>query len=180
MSAKGTVPETDSLRVPLLNSRSAKLARLVVERTSRHPLKIILAFLILTFVSGLYVVRHFSINTDVNALISADLPWRQRELAYESAFPQSTQGILAVVDAPTPELASAAATALADQLSEHNGLFRSVEELGGGRFFESNGLLFLDIAQLAGILTQLEGASPSLAIFGGGPEPARFDPGVLA
>jgi hopanoid biosynthesis associated RND transporter like protein HpnN len=169
MSAKGTLPEAYSLRVPLLSSRSAKLAQFFVEWTSQHPLKIIVAFVILTFVSGLYVVRHFSINTDVNALISADLPWRQRELAYESAFPQSTQGILAVVDAPTSELAGAAATALADQLSEHNGLFRSVEELGGGKFFESNSLLFLDMPQLSGILTQLEGASPSLAILAADP-----------
>src|ERR1700723_3100964 len=169
MSAKGTVPEADSLRVPLLNSRSAKLAQLFVKWTSQHPLKIIVAFLILTFLSGFYVVRHFSINTDVNALISADLPWRQRELAYESAFPQSTQGILVVVDAPTPELAGAAATALADQLSKHDELFRAVEEIGGGRFFESNGLLFLDMPQLAGILTQLEGASPSLAILAADP-----------
>src|ERR1700728_1120814 len=169
MSAKGTVPEADSLRVPLLNSRSAKLAELFVEWTSRRPLTVIVAFVILAFASGLYVVRHFSINTDVNALISADLPWRERELAYESAFPQSTQGILAVVDAPTPELASAAATALADQLSEHNGLFRSVEELGGGKFFEGNALLFLDMPPLTGILTQLEGASPSLAILAADP-----------
>ena len=164
MSAKGTAPEADSLRGPALRSRSAELAHLFVESTSQHPLKIILAFVILTFVSGLYVVRHFSINTDINALISADIPWRQRELAYESAFPQSTQGILAVVDAPTPELAGAAASALAARLSEHDALFRSVEELGGGKLFESNGLLFLDMPQLTGILTQLEGASPSLAM----------------
>jgi uncharacterized protein len=171
MSANGTAPAADSLRVPAPRSRSAKLAQLFVEWTSQHPLKIIVAFLVLTFVSGLYVVRHFSINTDVNALISADLPWRQRELAYESTFPQSTQGILAVVDAPTPELAGAAATALADQLSKHGGLFRSVEEIGGGTFFERNGLLFLDMPQLAGILTQLEGASPSLAILAPDPSP---------
>jgi hypothetical protein len=97
--------------------------------------------------------RHFSINTDVNALISADLPWRQRELAYESAFPQGTQAILAVVDAPTPEPAGAAATALAEQLSQHDRLFRSVEELGEGRFFESHALLFLDMPDLAATLT---------------------------
>src|ERR1700722_8011289 len=109
MSAKGTVPEADSLRVPLLNSRSAKLAQLFVEWTSQHPLKIIVAFVILTAVSGLYVVWHFSTNPDLNAFISASPPWRQRELVYESSFPQSTQGILAVVDAPTPELAGAPA-----------------------------------------------------------------------
>ena len=53
--------------------------------------------------------------------------------------PQSTQGILAVVDAPTPELADAAATALADQLSEQDELFRSVEELGGEGFLTQMG-----------------------------------------
>ena len=164
MSAKGTLLEADPSRRTGRNAAWANLAQVGVGWTSRHPLQIIIAFVFLTAVSGVYAVRHFSINTDVNALISADLPWRQRELAYEAAFPQSTQGILAVVDAPTPELADAAATALADQLSEHDGLFRSVEELGGGRFFERNGLLFLDRPQLTGILTQLEGASPSLAI----------------
>ena len=169
MSAKGTLPEPDSLRGPMPTSPLAKLARLFVGWTSHHPLKIIIAFIILAAISGVYVARHFSIDTDVNALISADLPWRQRELAYESAFPQSTQGILAVVDAPTPELAGAAATALADQLSQHDGLFRSVEELGGGRFFEREALLFLDMPNLTATLSQLEGASPSLAILAADP-----------
>ena len=164
MSAKETLLEADASRRIGRNAPRANLAQIGVGWTSRHPLQIIIAFVFLTALSGVYAVRHFSINTDVNALISADLPWRQRELAYEAAFPQSTQGILAVVDAPTPELADAAATALADQLSEHDGFFRSVEELGGGKFFESHGLLFLDMPQLTGILTQLEGASPSLAI----------------
>jgi uncharacterized protein len=169
MSAKGTLPDAASLRGPAPSSRSAKLAQLFVGWTSHHPLKIIIVFVLLTAFSGLYVVRHFSINTDVNALISADLPWRQRELAYEAAFPQSTQGILAVVDAPTPELAGAAATALADQLSQHDGLFRSIEELGGGSFFEREALLFLDMPDLTATLTQLEGASPSLAILAADP-----------
>jgi hypothetical protein len=147
----------------------AALISRVVEWTSLHPLKIIVAFVILTVLSGVYVVRHFAIDTDVNALISADLPWRQRELAYESAFPQSTQAILAVVDAPSPELADAAAIALADQLSQQERLFRSVEELGGGSFFEREALLFLDMPDLTATLTQLEGASPSLAILAADP-----------
>jgi hopanoid biosynthesis associated RND transporter like protein HpnN len=169
MVVNGTLPGADAPRGTASNSPLTALARLFVGWTSYHPLKIIIAFAILTGVSGVYVARHFAIDTDVNALISADLPWRQRELAYESAFPQSTQAVLAVVDAPTPELADAAATALADQLSQHNGLFRSVEELGGGRFFEREALLFLDMPDLTATLTQLEGASPSLAILAADP-----------
>jgi uncharacterized protein len=169
MAVNGTLPEADAPRGAASNSPLTTLARLFVGWTSYHPLKIIIAFAVLTAVSGVYVARHFAIDTDVNALISADLPWRQRELAYESAFPQSTQAIFAVVDAPTPELADAAATALADQLSRQDGPFRSVEELGGGRFFEREALLFLDMPDLNATLTQLEGASPSLAILAADP-----------
>jgi hopanoid biosynthesis associated RND transporter like protein HpnN len=169
MAVKRTLPEAEAPRDAASSSPLMTLARLFVGWTSHHPMKIIIAFVILTAVSGLYVARHFAVDTDVNALISADLPWRQRELAYEAAFPQSTQAILAVVDAPTPELADAAATALADQLSQQNGLFRSVEELGGGRFFEREALLFLDMPDLNATLTQLEGASPSLAILAADP-----------
>ena len=169
MAVNGTLPEADAPRGAASSSPLTALARLFVGWTSYHPLKIIIAFAILSAVSCVYVVRHFAIDTDVNALISADLPWRQRELAYELAFPQSTQAILAVVDAPTPELANAAATALTEQLSQQGGLFRSVEELGGGSFFEREGLLFLDTPDLTATLSQLEGASPSLAILAADP-----------
>jgi len=50
----------------------------------------------------------FQINTDINTLISPDLDWRQRDNAFESAFEQERM-ILAVVEAPTPEFASARA-----------------------------------------------------------------------
>ena len=59
---------------------------------------------------------HFAITTDINKLISPDLGWRQRELAYEKAFPGSFGSILVVVDAPTPELATEASAELAQRL----------------------------------------------------------------
>ena len=168
MAAKGTLPETQSPRRPASNTPLVKLAWLFVGWTS-HPLEIVIAFVILAAASGLYVAQHFAIDTDVNALISADLPWRQRELGYESAFPQSTQEILAVVDAHAPELAGAAAAALTEQLSQDDGLFRSVDEIGGGAFFDHDALLFLSLPDLETTLTQLEGASPSLAILAADP-----------
>ena len=54
-------------------------------------------------------LRH---QTDINKLISRDLPWRQREAAFQKQFPGHFQSTLAVIDAPTPELAAAAATEL--------------------------------------------------------------------
>ena len=52
-------------------------------------------------VAGSIRVRHFAIDADVNKLISKDLPWRQREVAFDKSFPPKEETILAVVDAPT-------------------------------------------------------------------------------
>ena len=42
----------------------------------RHFRIVILAGLLLAAVSAVYVARHFAINTDINDLLSAQLPWR--------------------------------------------------------------------------------------------------------
>ena len=47
---------------------------------TRHVWGIIILALILAAVSGAYTIRHFSIDTNVNNLISRDLPWRKQEL----------------------------------------------------------------------------------------------------
>jgi predicted RND superfamily exporter protein len=120
-----------------------------VEFCTRHVWGVVILALILAAVSGTYTVRHFSIDTNVNNLISRDLPWRKRELEYQAAFPQSRQLILVVVEAPTPEQTSAATRTLAEGLSKKTDLFRSVQEEGGGAFFQQNRLLFLTTEQVA-------------------------------
>ena len=97
---------------------------------------IVIALLLSVVLAG-YAIRHFAINTDVNQLISTDLPWRQRELAFAQAFQGNEEKILAVVDAPTSELASAASTALARKLAGQPDLFSAragvVADQGPGR-----------------------------------------------
>ena len=76
--------------------------------------------------SGIYVAQNFKIDTDINKLISPDLPWRKQELAASRAFPQ--HAITAVIDAPTSELAASASSALMRELSKRKDLFNSVED----------------------------------------------------
>ena len=71
---------------------------------------------LLTVFCGYYSARNFSINTDVNKLISRDLDWRKRELAVDTAFPHRHETILAVVEAPTSELATQATAELIERL----------------------------------------------------------------
>ena len=113
----------------------------IVTRGTRHAWAVIVIASLLALASVVYAAKNFGINTDINTLISQDLPWRQRELAFEKAFPQHLRSILVVVDAPTPELTSQATNALVARLSANKELFKSVSQPGGGAFFRKNGLL---------------------------------------
>ncbi len=134
-----------------------------VTRCTRHAWMVIVLSTVIGIVSGVYAARHFAINTDINTLISPDLPWRQRDLAFEKAFPQHLQSIMAVVDAPTPELASQATTALVDRLTANKDLFLKVTQPGGGEFFRRNGLLFLPVEEAEKVAKQLTQAEPLIA-----------------
>ncbi|MGA7997300.1 MAG: MMPL family transporter, partial [Bradyrhizobium sp.] len=105
---------------------------------------------------------------DINTLISANLDWRKRDNQFGEAFDRD-RTILAVVEAPTPELTSAAAKALAERLSGDKKNFESVEPLGSGEFFEKNGLLFLPVAEVGQLTGQFESAAPLIEIMAGDP-----------
>src|SRR6516225_3625126 len=98
----------------------------VTEICTRHPWYVIALALALSAFSAGYTERHFAIKTDVNDLISPDLPWAQRV-------------ILVVVDAPTPELVEQSANRLQQVLEANPELFYSVRQPQGGSFFERNG-----------------------------------------
>ena len=125
---------------------------------AQHAWPVIYLSLLLAVASSWYAATHFRMTTDVNQLISPNIPWRQREAAMEKAFPQF-QTIVAVVNAPTPELVEAATSALAQRLLEQKDLFHSVEQPKGGSFFAQNGLLFESVGglqQQMSLLTQAE------------------------
>jgi uncharacterized protein len=135
------------------------IARIVGFCTA-HSLYVLLISCGIAAASIFYTVNHFAISTDINQLISPDLSWRQRELALEAAFPARTDFILAVIDAPTPELATQATAALLNRLQGHPDLFHSIRQQGGGEFFEHNGLLFTPTDELEQTAKGLGEASP--------------------
>lgn len=141
------------------------LAR-VVGFCVRRPAWIIVSALLIAIGSGVYVARHFAVNTDVSRLLSPDLPWRQREIAYRKAFPQQAESIIAVIDADIPEHAAMAAGALVDRLKANQTLFRSVRDVSGDAFFRRNALLFLDNDQLDARLAKLGSAGQLLRVLG--------------
>jgi hopanoid biosynthesis associated RND transporter like protein HpnN len=140
----------------------------VVKACTRFAYLTVLVALVLAIAAGFYTARHFSINTDINTLISQKLDWRQRDNQFEKAFDRD-RTILSVVDAPTPELTSAANAALERKLSGDTQHFESVQALGSGEFFEKNGLLFLPTAEVGRVTGQFESAAPLIEIMAGDP-----------
>jgi hopanoid biosynthesis associated RND transporter like protein HpnN len=145
------------------------IVKQIVGLCSRHAWAVVAASAILFAGSGWYAATHFAITTDINKLISPDLGWRQRELAYEKAFPGSFGSILAVVDAPTPELAAGASAILTRRLAEQPKLFHSVRHLDGDPFFAKNGLLYQPEAELARMTQGLGRAAPVIGALAGDP-----------
>src|SRR5262245_23708176 len=131
-----------------------------VDYCTRFATQVIGITVILAIVAGIYAARHFAIDADVNKLISQDLPWRQRELAFDKLFPPKEETILAVIDAPTSELATQATTALVEKLAPQKEFFLSIMEAGGGPFFQKNGLLFLPTQEVVDITRKLGEAKP--------------------
>ena len=129
---------------------------------------VIAAAILLTVVSSWYAATHFAMTTDVNQLISPNIPWRQREAALEKAFPQF-ETIVAVIDAPTPELVDEATDALVARLSQQKALFHSIEQLKGGSFFAQNGFLFETTSDLAPQLKALTQAQRLIQVLAGDP-----------
>jgi len=129
---------------------------------------VIAGSIIITVLSAWYAAAHFSVTTDINQLISSNSPGRQREQAFEKAFPQFDV-IIAVIDAPTPELVQEATAALVTRLSPQKNFFRSIEAPQGGSFFAQNGLLFESPEQLEPQMTMFAQAQRLVQVLASDP-----------
>src|SRR6201987_2540047 len=136
----------------------------IVALSARLPWLIIALVLALAVGSAVYAKRHFAIKTDVNELVSHDVPWAKSATDYMKNFPQ--WGIIVVVDSPTPEATEQAADKLVQALKARPEQFQAVSQPGGGEFFARNGLLFLphdDVAKATKGITRADPLIGTLA-----------------
>ena len=111
----------------------------------------------------LFTAQNFAMTADTSQLISQRLDWRQREFAFEAAFPQLNNLTMVVIDGATPELADDAARRLIAALKDRRDLFQTVRWPGGGPFFEREGLLFQTLDDVRAATDGLVKAAPMLA-----------------
>lgn len=145
------------------------LVRRVVAFCSRFPWPVVGSAIVLAGACAAYAATNFAITTDISKLISPDLDWRKREIAFETTFTDPFSSILVVIDAPTQELAGQAASDLSKRLAEQASLFKSVQQLDGGPFFAKNGLLFQTTEELARTTEGLGAAGPIIGALANDP-----------
>ncbi|HUC62190.1 MAG TPA: MMPL family transporter [Alphaproteobacteria bacterium] len=148
---------------PLSSGRFAMALAWWVERARRLAWPIIVGAVALTAVAGTYTVDHLGMNTDSNALLSSDLPYRKNLKEYEKEFPQLQDNLVVVIEADSPDRAEDAANALADRLRGDHTHFTDVFSPNGDPFFRREGLLFLEPKELQDLSDRLAQAQPLLA-----------------
>ncbi len=137
------------------------LAR-VVERCSRHALLVVVCGVLLGAVAVGLATARLGVSTDTDALFSDSLPWKQRMEALDRDFPQFRDLIVAVIDAQIPEEADATAAALASAMAADKDHVRTVTRPDNSPYFDTNGLLFLSVAELGPLMDRTIDAQPFL------------------
>jgi uncharacterized protein len=145
---------------------SAAVVR-IAAHCAHHRRSTIAIAAIVALVASVYAATHFQISTDTEQLLPQNLAWQQHQRAYAAAFPPHQ--IIAVVDAPTPELAAIASDRLATRLRQATDLFSTVRQPQGDIFMERNALLYLPTDQVAATARRLQGARPVLAMLAADP-----------
>ncbi len=142
-------------------SVSSLLARLVAACCARAGISVLVGVLLGAASLGA-TVTWLGVSTDTDKLFAASLPWRQRDMAFNAAFPQFQDLLVAVVDGASPEVAGQTAAALAAALGQDHQHFDAVRRPDASPYLEQNGLLFLDPAPLGKLLDSTIDAQPFL------------------
>ncbi|MEM9840591.1 MAG: MMPL family transporter [Pseudomonadota bacterium] len=139
----------------------------------KHRTVTVLFWLLLTALAVFQVMTRISINTDSSDMISPDAPFRVAASELKAAFPDLDDQVLVIVEADTPDEATAFADTLAQKLSTRSEV-RSVLSPPSEPFFQQNGLLFLDVQELEDLLAKLSNAAPLIERLGPDPTAATL------
>ena len=134
----------------------------IVDTSRRHAWRFMLGALLLAGFSGWFASGHLGVSTDTDLMFASSLPWRQRAVAMDKAFPQFRDLLVAVIDAREPEEAEATAAELTAKLAGDTAHFASARRPDALPFFQKEGLLFLEPKQLTALMDQMIDAQPFL------------------
>ena len=144
-------------------------AAFLVRFSVRRPWPVLLLCALVTAFGTWLAATRFALDSDVTKLFPQDLGWRVAELRMDAAFPQRMDLVVAVLDGAPAATLDAAARDLAEALRARGPLFRDVRRPDAGEFWDRNGLLYLDVAEVAQVTERLIEAQPLLGTIAADP-----------
>ncbi|MEM1379790.1 MAG: MMPL family transporter [Pseudomonadota bacterium] len=139
----------------------------------RFKVVTVLFWLLMTALAVWQVVTGISINTNSSDMISAKAPFRVAASTLKAEFPNLGDQVLVIVEADTPDEATAFTDELARRLAIRSEV-RSVLAPPSEDFFRQNGLLFLEVGELEDLLAKLTSAAPLIERLGPDPTVATL------
>lgn len=141
----------------------------LVDASRKHAWMVVLTGILLAMGAGVYASRHLGVNTDTDQMFSASLPWRQRQMAMEHAFPQFQGLLVAVIDANVPEEAEQTARDLTHALAPDHTHFSMISQPDSSPYLQKEGLLFLSTPDLTRLMNRIIDAQPFLGTLSADP-----------
>ena len=129
---------------------------------AEHRFVTVAAALALALTCFWLAATRLGVTTNTDDLFAASLPWRQRSMAIERAFPRQQDLLVAVVSGATPEEADETADGLTAALVSDRAQFKAVMRPDNSPYLIRNGLMFLDTKTLTNLLNATIDAQPFL------------------
>src|SRR5437868_12370850 len=134
----------------------ARLARFCF----RHGLIIIAAWVALAIPALVFAVTAMKIQMQDQLLVTADTAIGAEQSRLAAEFPEPSESIVAVIDSKDPKLARSGAERMAARMAEQTNVFRNVFSPGTGRFFDDDGVLYLNEHGVADRVARIERSAP--------------------
>nr|BAL55586.1 hypothetical conserved protein [uncultured Gammaproteobacteria bacterium] len=113
--------------------------------------------------SGYYAARQLEVETSTEKMLDPSLPFIQQRHRVETLFPQDKNAIVLLVRSAVPEASENATRRLGTVLAAHPEAIASVYSPTVHPFFDRQGLLYLDTAELERLGSDLAQAQPFIA-----------------
>jgi len=128
-----------------------------------HPLWVLIFLSLGAVASAYYAASHLELETSTEKMLDPSLPFIQKRHRIEELFPQDKNAIVLLVTSAAPEASESAARRLETLLSSHPEAIRSVYLPTTHPFFDRQGLLYLETADLERLTGDLAQAQPFIA-----------------
>ena len=128
-----------------------------------HPWPVIVFNVLLIVIATNFTINNIKINTNTEDMLSEELNWRKYHSTYKSAFPNTTDNLVLIVESSKSNNVSLATRKLIEKLQATD-MFSSVLAIRETEFFKKNKLLFLSNEELNEIVNKLIRAQPLLGV----------------